>query len=147
MKDWKLVVAFDVDDTLLIPNVCKQESEYEEWSPNYKNINAYKWFASQWCYMIVWSGTWPEWAKKWADEFWLNPDEIRVKWSWDDVDISIDDCVVDLATVNIKVKRLDNSISRKEWNKNKRQNMKDCKHCKWLELDHYWNNCFCINIL
>jgi hypothetical protein len=35
-------------------------------------------------------------------------------------DIAFDDCDVDLGTVNIKVKRLNNSISRKDWNKNKK---------------------------
>ena len=37
-----------------------------------------------------------------------------------DVDIAFDDCDVDLAKVNVKVKRLKNQISRKEWNKEKR---------------------------
>ena len=44
MKDWKIVIWFDVDDTLLIPNIVSAESEYDEWSPHYKNISIYRWF-------------------------------------------------------------------------------------------------------
>ena len=120
MKEWRLVVAFDVDDTLLIPNVAMEESEFDEWNPHYKNINAYKWFQSQWYYMIIWSGSWVEWAKKWSEEFLLFPDEIREKRKSEDVDLSIDDCNVDLASINLKVKRINNKISRANWNKNKR---------------------------
>lgn len=40
--------------------------------------------------------------------------------SCDVVDIAFDDCDVDLAKVNIKVKRIENSISRMEWNKSKK---------------------------
>lgn len=119
MKDWKLVVAFDTDDTLLIPNVAfknKEILEYKVGAKHIDNVNAYKWFQNNWCHMIVWSWTWLDWANKWAKEFWLNPDEIREKWMWYDVDIAIDDMNVDLATVNMKVKRVNNSISRKEWN-------------------------------
>lgn len=32
------------------------------------------------------------------------------------IDMGFEDCEVDLARVNIRVKRLNNSISRKEWN-------------------------------
>lgn len=37
----------------------------------------------------------------------------------EDIDIAFDDCDVDLGRVNVKVKRLNNGISRKDWNKNK----------------------------
>lgn len=132
MIDNKIVCAFDVDDTLLIPNIAMNKQDraiaYEiypdyiepAWYKNNENIQSYKWFQKCWCHMIVWSGSWTKWARKWADEFWLNPDEIREKWQWDDVDICIDDCNVDLANINLKVKRINNSISRKEWNKNKK---------------------------
>jgi len=131
MKDWKIVVAFDVDDTLIIPNIAMNKGDrpiaYSIY-PNYiepagyrhqENIGAYFWYQKQWCYMIVWSGTGVDWAEKWAKELCLNPDEIRVKEKGEDVDISVDDCNVDLANINIKVKRLNNQISRKEWNKTK----------------------------
>lgn len=118
MKDWRLVVAFDTDDTLLVPNVALN-FDYEVWSPHYENIEAYKWFQNQGCYMIIWSGTGTDWAERWAKEFGLTYDEIRVKQKCDDIDLSIDDCNVDLAKVNLKVKRVNNSISRKEWNKTK----------------------------
>ena len=117
MKDWKLVIAFDVDDTLLTPRIVTPW-DYE--TPHYENIQAYKWFQKQGCHMIVWSGSWTDWARTWSDKFWLFPDEIRVKQKSDDVDICIDDCNVDLATINLKVKRINNQISRKEWNETKR---------------------------
>jgi hypothetical protein len=37
-----------------------------------------------------------------------------------DIDICFDDMEVDLAKVNIRVKRFNNSISRKEWNVTKK---------------------------
>ena len=134
MKDWRLVIAFDVDDTILVPNIATDETirllnkiwywkDYIEpaWYKHTENIQAYNWFEKQWCYMIVWSLTWPEWAKRWADKFWLRYDEIRIKTEWyDDVDISIDDMKVNLWKINIKVKRINNNISRKIWNKQKR---------------------------
>ena len=116
MKNWKLVVAFDVDDTLLTPRIVTPW-DYE--TPNYDNIQAYKWFQNQWCYMIVWSGSWTDWARVWSDKFWLFPDEIRVKTKSEDVDISIDDCIVNLWDKNLQVKRIKNQISRKEWNETK----------------------------
>ena len=133
MKDWRIVVAFDTDDTILIPNVATDDTirtlnkiwywkDYIEpaWYKHTENIQAYNWFEKQWCYMIVWSWTWREWAKRWADEFWLRYDEIRVKEKCDDVDLSIDDCIVDLGAINLKVKRINNQISRKDWNETKR---------------------------
>ncbi len=37
----------------------------------------------------------------------------------EDVDICFDDCVVDLAKVNVRVRRIKNGVSRTEWNKTK----------------------------
>jgi len=70
--------------------------------------------------MIVWSGSGLDWAQTWCEKLGLTPDEIRVKSKSPDVDICFDDCDVDLAKVNVKVKRLNNKISRAEWNKTKR---------------------------
>lgn len=119
MIEWKIVVAFDTDDTLLIPSVA-QDSKYKEWSPHYKNIEVFNWYKKCWCYMIVWSWTGTDWAKRWANTFNLEYDEIREKKKYSDIDISIDDCVVDLAKINIKVKRVNNYISRKDWNNTKK---------------------------
>lgn len=49
----------------------------------------------------------------------VKTDMVYVKEKRGDIDLCFDDCDVDLATVNIKVKRLNNSVSRAEWNKNK----------------------------
>ena len=110
-------IAFDVDDTLIVPSVA---TGLDRDTPNYDTIAIYKWFQSQGHHMIIWSGSGVDWARTWADKLGLNPDEIRIKQKSNDVDIAFDDCDVELAKVNIKVKRLNNGISRKDWNENKK---------------------------
>lgn len=118
MKEIKnKTIAFDVDDTLIVPRVA---TGFDRETPNYDTIALYKWFQSQGCNMIVWSGSGIDWAKSWAEKLGLEPCEIRVKQKSEDVDIAFDDCDVDLAKVNIKVKRINNNISREDWNKTKR---------------------------
>lgn len=111
----KLTIAFDVDDTLIIPPCV---NGYDIDTPNYEVIALYKWFQSQGHQMIVWSGSGVDWAYRWAEKLGLQPCEIRTKEKSDlvEVDIAFDDCDVDLAKVNIKVKRLKNNISREEDN-------------------------------
>lgn len=109
-------IAFDVDDTLIIPSVVTGNRDV----PNFDTIAIYRWFQAQGHYMIIWSGSGTDWASTWAEKLGLQPDEIRVKTASPDVDIVFDDCDVKLGMVNIKVKRLDNFISRKEWNQKKR---------------------------
>lgn len=109
-------IAFDIDDTLIIPSVVTGDRDV----PNYEVIDIYRWFQNQGHIMILWSGSGVDWAKTWGEKLGLRPNEIRVKKKAEDIDICFDDCDVDLAKVNVKVKRLDNHISRKEWNKNKK---------------------------
>jgi hypothetical protein len=109
-------IAFDIDDTLIVPSVVTGTID----TPNYENIALYKWFQSQGYYMVLWSGSGMDWCKVWNEKLGLQADEIRIKQKSDDIDICFDDCDVDLARVNIKVQRFNNNISRKEWNKNKR---------------------------
>jgi len=111
-----MIVAFDVDDTLIIPAVA---GVFDRDTPNYDTIAIFKWHEAQGHKMIIWSGSGVDWARTWAEKLGLNA-EIRVKQKSEDVDIAYDDCDVDLAKVNIKVKRINNSISRAEWNKTKR---------------------------
>ena len=108
-------IAFDVDDTLIVPSVVTGSVD----TPNYETIAIYRWFQAQGHHMIIWSGSGIDWATRWAEKLGLSPDEIRLKEKAEDVDIAFDDCDVDLAKVNIQVKRLSNHISRKEWNKEK----------------------------
>lgn len=110
-------IAFDIDDTIIIPSVVTGDRDV----PNYETIALYKWFQSQGHYMILWSGSGTDWAKTWGEKLGLQPDAILVKEKRDDIDMCFDDCDVDLAKINIKVKRVNNHISRKEWNKNKRE--------------------------
>lgn len=110
-------IAFDIDDTLIIPSVA---TGLDRDTPNYENIAVFKYFQSIGCYMILWSGSGIDWAKTWGEKLGLAPFEVRIKQKSDDVDIAFDDCDVDLAKVNIKVRRINNFISRKEWNANKK---------------------------
>lgn len=115
MKELK--IAFDVDDCLIVPSVATGSDQD---TPNYETVALYKWFQKQGHYMIIWSGSGTDWATRWADKLGLVPDEIRIKEKCDDVDIAFDDCDVSLAKINVKVKRLNNNISREDWNKIKR---------------------------
>lgn len=107
-------IAFDVDDTLIVPRMVMN---LDTDTPNYETIAIYRWFQAQGNYMIIWSGGGVDYAKMWAEKLGLKPDEIRIKQKGEDIDIAFDDCIVDLAKVNIRVKRLKNNIDRKEWNK------------------------------
>lgn len=109
-------VAFDIDDTLLVPSVA---TGFGDETPNYETIAILKWFQNQGHTIILWSGSGVDWANRWGNKFGLQPFVVWVKEKSDAVDIAFDDCEVDLAKVNIRVKRINNSISRAEWNKTK----------------------------
>ena len=106
-------IAFDVDDTLIVPSCAIANAEID--TPNYETIAIFKWFQKQGHTMIVWSGGGVSYAKRWAEKLGLEPCEIREK-GYGEVDIAFDDCDVSLGTVNVKVKRINNNVSRKEWN-------------------------------
>ena len=108
-------IAFDVDDTLIIP-CCATGLDQDV--PNYDTIAIYCWFQAQGNYMIIWSGGGADYAKMWANRLGLTADEIIAKDTRlkDQIDIAFDDSDINLAKVNVKVKRLNNSVSRKEWN-------------------------------
>jgi hypothetical protein len=114
-NDRYMKIAFDVDDCLLIPSVA---SGFGRDTPNYETIAIYKWFQSQGHTMIIWSGSGIDWAKTWAEKFGLTADDFPPKGAYR-VDIALDDCDVDLGTVNVRVKRVNNGISRAEWNATK----------------------------
>lgn len=116
MDNKKLKIAWDVDDCLIVPGVATGSGRD---TPNYDTITIFKWFESQGHEMIIWSGSGIDWATTWAEKLGLQA-EIRIKQKSDDVDIAFDDCDVDLGKINIKVKRINNSVSRSEWNKTKR---------------------------
>lgn len=117
----RLKIAFDIDDTLIIPSVA---TGLDRDTPNYETIALYKWFQAQGHWMILWSGSGVDWAQTWGEKLALFPSEVRVKRQvdgepWSDVDIAFDDCDVKLARVNVKVLRVNNGIDRREWNKTK----------------------------
>jgi hypothetical protein len=118
-------IAFDIDDTLIIPSVA---TGLDIDTPNYETIAIYKWFQLQGHTMILWSGSGIDWARTWGEKLGLAPFEVIQKEKNGKIDIAFDDCDVDLAKINIKVKRLNNSISRKEWNKNKNENAKTTRN-------------------
>ena len=111
----ELIVAFDVDDCLLVPSVA---TGFGRDTPNYDTIDILKWFQSQGAKIIIWSGSGVDWAKTWAEKLGLEA-EIHVKGNVL-VDIAFDDMETTLGKVNVRVKRINNSISRSEWNKTKR---------------------------
>ena len=112
----KLKIAFDVDDTLIVPSVA---GGFGRDTPNYENIAILRWFQAQGHQIIIWSGSGIDWAKTWAEKLGLEA-EIRIKEKSEDIDLAFDDCDVELAKVNIKVKRINNSVSRADWNENKK---------------------------
>jgi len=111
-------IAFDIDDTLLVPSVALG---FGDETPNYENIALLKWFQNNGHEIVLWSGSGAAWAGRWGEKFGLQPFTVRVKSKSDDIDICFDDCVVDLAKVNVRVKRINNSISRKVWNGTKHE--------------------------
>ena len=116
LKTYSMKIAFDIDDTLLIPSVATASGDNV---PNYDVIAIYKFFQAQGADMILWSGSGIDWAKRWGEKFGLEPFTVQIKQKAEDVDICFDDCIVDLAKVNVRVKRVKNGISRKEWNETK----------------------------
>jgi hypothetical protein len=115
LKDGRLVVFFDVDDTLIIP-ACATGFPVD--TPNYENIAVYKWFQKQGCWMGIWSGGGKDYAKHWAKKMGLVADEYMNKKDLnrrEDVDIAVDDCEISLAKVNVRVSRINNKVNRKEW--------------------------------
>ena len=110
----KLNIAFDVDDTLIIPGIA---GGLDVDVPNYETISIYRFFQKQGHHMIIWSGGGVDYARRWADKLGLEPNEIIIKEKNESIDIAFDDCDIDLAKVNIKVKRLNNGVDRSEWNK------------------------------
>lgn len=112
-------VAFDIDDTILVPSVAGGNGVSGDNIPNYDVIAVYQFFQAQGAEMVLWSGSGIDWAKRWGEKFGLEPFTVQIKQKDESVDIAFDDCIVDLAKVNVRVKRLNNSISRAEWNKDK----------------------------
>lgn len=109
-----MTVAFDVDDTLIIPAIV---TGLPTDTPNYDNIWLLKWFQKNGHDVVVWSGGGIHYAQMWAEKLGLDGVEIRPKTTTFGIDIAFDDCDVELAKVNVKVKRIKNQISRKDWNK------------------------------
>lgn len=122
-----MIVAFDVDDTLIVPSVAVG---FGNDVPNYEIVHIALWHIAMGHTVVIWSGSGRDWATRWAEKLGLVGDNVRI-WTKERaedmdgnplVDIAYDDCDVDLAKVNIKVKRINNSVSRAVWNKTKHLN-------------------------
>lgn len=110
-------IAFDVDDTLILPAIA---TGFGIDTPNYEIVELYRWFQRQGHYMIIWSGSGIDYAKRWAERLGLHADEFPIKAIREDLDIAFDDSAsANLGKVTVIVKRSNNSISREEWNKTK----------------------------
>ena len=117
----RLLVAFDVDDTLIVPAVA---TGFDRDVPNYETIAVYRWFQSHGHLMVVWSGGGEDYARMWGEKLGLNADVYRDKhdrapftfphepFEKAAPDIAIDDSDLTLATVNVKVGRVNNRIVR-----------------------------------
>ena len=106
----RLTVAFDVDDTLIIPAVA---TGFDRDVPNYDTVALYRWFQAQGHTMIVWSGGGADYARQWADKLGLVADEYLDKHAAGIApDLAFDDSDLSLAKVNVKVKRINNKIVR-----------------------------------
>jgi hypothetical protein len=104
-------IAFDVDDTLIIPAIA---TGFDRDVPSYETIAIYRWFQAQGHYMIIWSGGGQDYAKMWAEKLGLTADEIVAKTTErkNEIDLAFDDNDIELARVNVKVKRFNNKIIR-----------------------------------
>ena len=113
-------IAFDVDDTLIIPSVA---TGFPTDTPNYEVIALYRWFQAQGHYMIIWSGSGVDYAKRWAEKLGLHADEFPVKQTGTDVDLAFDDVSnALLGKVTVQVKRFNSSARREdqdEWTWNR----------------------------
>lgn len=107
----KLTIAFDVDDTLIVPAIA---TGFDRDVPNYEVIALYRWFQAQGNYMIIWSGGGQDYAQTWAEKLGLTADEYLAKDTRmkDRIDIAFDDSDITLAKVNVKVKRVNNKVVR-----------------------------------
>lgn len=115
----KLVVAFDVDDTLIVPAVA---TGFERDVPNYETIAVYRWFQAQGHTMVIWSGGGADYAAQWADKLGLKADFYMDKHDAHHdagingvvaADLAFDDSsYLDLGKVNIHVKRVNNGVVR-----------------------------------
>lgn len=91
----KLVVAFDVDGTLI-----HQVGQKED-TPRYEVIALFKQFEKFKCEMVIWSGGGIDYAARWRDKLGLNA-RVVAKGSFQP-DIAIDDYEVTLGKVNLTV--------------------------------------------
>lgn len=60
-------IAFDVDDTLIIPSIVTGARDV----PNYDVIAIYRWFQAQGHEMFIWSGSGIDWAESWNEKLGL----------------------------------------------------------------------------
>src|SRR4051812_48833108 len=122
-----MLVAFDVDDTLIVPAVA---TGLDRDVPNYETIAIYRWFQAQGHTMWIWSGGGNQYARDWARRLGLDADAFLGKHAeggWREAlrngegepyltnvipDLTFDDSDLTLGTVNVKVKRLNNGIVR-----------------------------------
>ena len=105
-----LLVAFDVDDTLIIPAIA---TGFDQDVPNYDTIAVYRWFQAQGHEMIVWSGGGADYARMWADKLGLAPNMCLDKHDAGVTPhLAFDDSDLTLAQVNVNVRRTNNRVVR-----------------------------------
>lgn len=90
-----LRIAFDVDGTLIT-------EDYTRAVPRYDIIRLFHWFSREGHTMFIWSGGGMNYAEQWRDRLGLEA-VILEKKAGQNIDIAVDDCECDLATVHIFV--------------------------------------------
>lgn len=88
-----MIVAFDCDGTLI--------NDKDE--PNHRLIDLLRWFSENGDRIYVWSGGGVEYAQRWIDRFALPA--LAIEKGSQQVDLAVDDEIVELGTINLKVRR------------------------------------------
>lgn len=85
----KLVVAFDVDETLIL-----QDREGQDY-PNYSVIDLLRWFRSQGHTIVIWSGGGEDYARTWARKLGFSDAVIAPKTKEAAADLNVDIAIDD----------------------------------------------------
>ena len=100
----KIRICFDVDGTII-----HQVGEKID-TPRYEIVALFQTLSALGCDMYLWSGSGEDWAESWGRKLALKATVVP-KGSFRP-DICFDDCIVELATVNVRVRRFNNQRKR-----------------------------------
>lgn len=92
-----MIIAFDVDGTLI---------NFDN-TPNHEVIDLMRWFYRNGDRIIVWSGGGVDYARHWVEKLGLAHmvTEVVYKDKGFNIDLAIDDEIVELGKINLKIER------------------------------------------